>query len=259
MTVCAKCGVENPEGSTACRMCGGSLVAVSRRCVSCGRSLDWDVNVCPYCGHDFRIVATGPVQTTVGTGLRIVFYILSFLIPVAGIIIGIVFLTRDSPDEKHVGKICVILGVVSIVLTIGATALMYLWLLEFSGGEVSTPTTVLSKTPVIDGYKFTFGPVTDEVAWSHVSILLCDDSYAVSWSLVGMSGTPPAIQDYATYELGPVFVTLSLMDVAANGVIDMGDSFTLTSSTGFSAVTTYTVTVLYEPTSEAMCLMSFSG
>jgi predicted nucleic acid-binding Zn ribbon protein len=30
----------------------------TRNCVSCGRAIAWDANVCPYCGHDFRIEST---------------------------------------------------------------------------------------------------------------------------------------------------------------------------------------------------------
>lgn len=29
-------------------------VPPSRNCVRCGRSIAWDMNVCPYCGHDYR-------------------------------------------------------------------------------------------------------------------------------------------------------------------------------------------------------------
>lgn len=32
----------------------------SRSCVSCGRPISFDANVCPYCGHDYRIVMAGP-------------------------------------------------------------------------------------------------------------------------------------------------------------------------------------------------------
>ncbi|MCJ7562362.1 MAG: zinc ribbon domain-containing protein, partial [Thermoplasmata archaeon] len=32
----------------------------SRNCVSCGRAISWDANVCPYCGHDFRVAMAGP-------------------------------------------------------------------------------------------------------------------------------------------------------------------------------------------------------
>lgn len=27
----------------------------TRNCVSCGRGIAWDANVCPYCGHDYRM------------------------------------------------------------------------------------------------------------------------------------------------------------------------------------------------------------
>lgn len=49
-------------------------------------------------------------------GMKILLYILSFLIPLAGIIIGIIFFTKDTQPEKQFGKMCIILAVVSIVV-----------------------------------------------------------------------------------------------------------------------------------------------
>lgn len=51
-----------PAGLKFCGMCGKPLAAPivtpddvrMRHCVSCGRAVGWDVNVCQYCGHDFR-------------------------------------------------------------------------------------------------------------------------------------------------------------------------------------------------------------
>ena len=34
----------------------------TRNCVSCGRAFSWDANVCPYCGHDYRVAMMGPQQ-----------------------------------------------------------------------------------------------------------------------------------------------------------------------------------------------------
>lgn len=35
----------------------------TRNCVSCGRTISWDANVCPYCGHDYRMQMMGaPVK-----------------------------------------------------------------------------------------------------------------------------------------------------------------------------------------------------
>lgn len=60
---CAQCGADNPLGMRFCGMCGKLVEAPAvtpgetrmRHCVSCGRALAWDVNVCQYCGHDFRM------------------------------------------------------------------------------------------------------------------------------------------------------------------------------------------------------------
>ncbi|WHY91152.1 hypothetical protein QNK12_26515 [Neobacillus cucumis] len=50
-------------------------------------------------------------------GIRALLYILSFFIPVVGIILGIIWLNDQDPDKKKVGKTCLIVGVVSIVLS----------------------------------------------------------------------------------------------------------------------------------------------
>jgi len=34
----------------------------TRGCVSCGRAISWDANVCPYCGHDYRLLMAGQQQ-----------------------------------------------------------------------------------------------------------------------------------------------------------------------------------------------------
>jgi hypothetical protein len=49
-------------------------------------------------------------------GMKILLYIVSFLIPIAGIIIGIIFYTKDGAEEKKFGKMCIILAVVAIIV-----------------------------------------------------------------------------------------------------------------------------------------------
>lgn len=98
--------------------------APTRSCVACGRAIAWDVNVCPYCGHDYRpqmagqpMYAQAPQQGGgVSEGMKILLYILSFLIPIVGFIIGAIYYTK--PETKEVGKMCIILGVLSIVLAV---------------------------------------------------------------------------------------------------------------------------------------------
>ena len=81
--------------------------------------IGWDVNVCPYCGKDYRVQNLAPVaQDKVGTGMKIFLYLLSFFIPIVGFIIGAIYYTKPDPDYKHVGKMCIILGIVSILLVV---------------------------------------------------------------------------------------------------------------------------------------------
>jgi len=89
----------------------------TRNCVSCGRSISWDANVCPYCGHDYRMQSYAPMQSSqMSDGMKILLYIVSFLFSIVGIIIGVYYMTKNDPEYKEVGKICLILGLVGIVI-----------------------------------------------------------------------------------------------------------------------------------------------
>lgn len=54
-------------------------------------------------------------KETISGGMKILFYILSFFIPIFGLIIGAIY--YSIPEMKQVGKNCVILGVLSIVMS----------------------------------------------------------------------------------------------------------------------------------------------
>jgi predicted nucleic acid-binding Zn ribbon protein len=91
----------------------------TRNCVGCGRAIAWDANVCPYCGHDFRVqMAPQMAQPQISDGMKILFYILSFLIFIVGIIIGVIYYTKPDPESKHVGKMCIILAVVGALISV---------------------------------------------------------------------------------------------------------------------------------------------
>ena len=45
-------------------------------------------------------------------------YILSFLIPLAGFIVGAIYLSKEEEHYKHIGKNCLIYSVMNIVLLI---------------------------------------------------------------------------------------------------------------------------------------------
>jgi hypothetical protein len=46
---------------------------------------------------------------------RWLFYVLSFIVPLAGIVIGVIYLTKDDAECKKFGKNCIIAAVAAIV------------------------------------------------------------------------------------------------------------------------------------------------
>ena len=46
------------------------------------------------------------------------FYILSFLIPIFGLIMGIIYQSRIGDENKHFGKMCIIMFIINLVLVI---------------------------------------------------------------------------------------------------------------------------------------------
>lgn len=48
--------------------------------------------------------------------LKFFLYILSFAVPLAGVIVGIVFTSRPDPESKRLGQACLILAIISVVV-----------------------------------------------------------------------------------------------------------------------------------------------
>jgi len=46
------------------------------------------------------------------------FYVLSFIIPIAGIIIGAIFMSKPDPELKKFGKTCLMIALIPIILLI---------------------------------------------------------------------------------------------------------------------------------------------
>ena len=55
----------------------------TRNCVSCGRSIGWDANVCPYCGHDYRMQMMAPMAVNRESAMPVIGGV---LILIAGLI-----------------------------------------------------------------------------------------------------------------------------------------------------------------------------
>jgi hypothetical protein len=94
-------------------------------CTGCGRQIPVDYNVCPHCGRPQNQPSAGPAPAygqqqqfePVG-GIRYLFYLLSFFSLLIGFVLFLVWMKDPNPDKRRVGKNCLMISVVAIVLSI---------------------------------------------------------------------------------------------------------------------------------------------
>ncbi len=126
-----------------------------------------------------------------------------------------------------------------------------------------TPTSVLTKSTVSSGLKLTFAaPMSVDTQWDDITILLSDGTNTVQWSpaTASLSGGIACMQLLGAEALGSLTVYCNVTDLAGNGYVNQGDYFVLTTGGGsFSSVTTYTVTIMYDPTATEVCRINFIG
>jgi hypothetical protein len=65
------------------------------------------------------------VEKRYGSGMKILLYIVSFLIPLAGIIIGVIYMGKEDEESKALGKTCLIIGIVAFVLVCCCVAISF--------------------------------------------------------------------------------------------------------------------------------------
>lgn len=58
-----------------------------------------------------------PSGSEVSGGLKALFIILAILFPIVGIILGIIWLTKKTKEEKALGKLTLIIGIIMMVLS----------------------------------------------------------------------------------------------------------------------------------------------
>jgi len=75
-------------------------------------------------------------QQRYGGCLKFILYVISFFVPLIGIIIGVIFMSRPDPESKGVGRTCLVVSIISFVLYCcsGLTVGLLPVLLELIGG-----------------------------------------------------------------------------------------------------------------------------
>ncbi len=123
------------------------------------------------------------------------------------------------------------------------------------------------KKTVPYGFKFYLYPgSSSHTSWTDVTFQLSSGANTIAWANL-------TDQDLDSHEvnqtwhyghpqsLGSMSVWFNVTDLSGNGRLDSGDSieFTTESDSRFSSDSTYTLTILYEPTDGSMLSLDFTG
>jgi flagellin-like protein len=161
----------------------------------------------------------------------------------------------------------VIATILMVAITVVLAAVLYVMVSSFGGTGTQTPTGSISTSTSGNAEKLTFGTTSKTIAWSDIKILLSDGTRTASWTptVAALSTGSFGTEDLANATLGTMKVDCKVVDQAGNGGPDNGDHFTLTpyvnatagAATVFAVSTTYTVTILYIPSSGQICAQTW--
>ena len=202
-------------------------------CRSCGRPIPGDSEFCQYCGQSI----TGKVglvqhQTQVKSGMS------------AGTIVAIV---------------CVIIVASSV-----AAAVLYVMSQGFDVPRAITPSVRYSETSILGGVQVNIEGITySYITWSDVTIVLTDGTNYADWRPMteDLDGDVAVTHDYGTDTMEPLTVRCEVSDVRGNGYVNLDDYIRIIAinGTSFSSEITYSFFLVFEPTSEKMGTVTFTG
>jgi len=113
------------------------------------------------------------------------------------------------------------------------------------------------------GVKYEFVAISKDTSWDDISILLSDGTNSFAWHPVksNMTGTTTVTKPLGSTLLGSLRVWCNLTDLVGNGNVNGGDYFAFTTGSVnvFSSSSTYTISILYDPTSEKIYDTTFTG
>ena len=75
------------------------------------------------------------MDAPIGDGMAFLFYLLSFLIPIAGFIIGAIYSSNNNPENQRVGKNCLYVSIGTILIGCLCYCLMFMGIMgsDFGG------------------------------------------------------------------------------------------------------------------------------
>lgn len=97
-----------------CHKCDGPNTFENEKCQFCGCKLDkeryYDLNYMPEIEEDVE----DNIESGEGYGFQ---YVVSFLIPLIGLILGAILLSKEEADSRSYGKVCIVLGIISVLIS----------------------------------------------------------------------------------------------------------------------------------------------
>jgi uncharacterized membrane protein YvbJ len=138
--VCRSCGYDNKENAFICASCSKTLKEAIVRgtldsekiqttlnknaiklCTNCGEKLEIGALKCKYCGtptisaKQYSSNYNAP-QTYGSERSYFLLYLVTFILPIVGLIVGGIIAFDDDPDKSATGKSLLIFGLVMIVI-----------------------------------------------------------------------------------------------------------------------------------------------
>ena len=160
----------------------------------------------------------------------------------------------------------VIATILMVAITVVLAAVLYVMVLGFGGTSTQAPTTSLAKKVPGPSYgvRYEFVAISKTTSWDDISIQLSDGTYNIAWHPVKTdlsSALGTITKAYASQTFGTLTVWGNLTDLTGNGNVNGGDYFTFTtgSAATFGTSTTYTINIIYDPTSEKIFDTTFTG
>ena len=156
----------------------------------------------------------------------------------------------------------VIATILMVAITVVLAAVLYVMVLGFGGGESTPSVQITSRTSVEspDGYQWKLTAPTEETTWTDVTVILQEGANSATWSTASQSsltGTGVQTQALGAQVLGSTSFFLNVTDLGGNGIVNNGDYFTITGT--FASATSYTMTIMHEPTDGQMVTQTWTA
>jgi len=170
---------------------------------------------------------------------------------------------RIRKDSEAVSP--VIATILMVAITVVLAAVLYVMVLGFGGTSTQAPTTSLAKKVPGPSYgvKYEFVAISKTTSWDEITIQLSDGTNSAQWQPVkaDLTGTSTVIKAFASKTLGTVTVWCNITDLIGNGNVNGGDLFTFTTGSASPFITSgsYTINIIYDPTSEKIFDTTFTG